>query len=127
MTEAQVDLFGPRVLTRAAAHHDRVAAAKARADEAVDGLSRRVGDDWIAKAVEAVRRFAAAQQGMFTLEMARFGVKDEVPRPHDLRAWGVVARMATKAGYIERVPKLFFPAASSNGSPKPCYRKGPKA
>ena len=33
----------------------------------------------------------------------------------------------TLSGYIERVPKVVIPAASSNGSVKPAWRKGPKA
>lgn len=35
--------------------------------------------------------------------------------------------MAIAAGYIEKMPRVFMPAASSNGSPKGCYRRGPKA
>ena len=37
------------------------------------------------------------------------------------------AVMAISAGYIEKMPRVFMPAASSNGSPKATYRKGVKA
>lgn len=33
----------------------------------------------------------------------------------------------SSAGFIEKMPRVFMPAASSNGSPKAAYRKGPKA
>jgi hypothetical protein len=50
-----------------------------------------------------------------------------LPKPTDGRAWGVVTRMAVAADYIERVKGVMFPAASSNGSEKPVYRRGGKA
>lgn len=43
------------------------------------------------------------------------------------RAWGKATVMAISAGYIEKMPRVFMPAASSNGSPKATYRKGVKA
>ena len=51
----------------------------------------------------------------------------EQPQPADLRAWGKATVMAISAGYIEKMPRVFMPAASSNGSPKATYRKGVKA
>ena len=49
------------------------------------------------------------------------------PQPADLRAWGKATVMAISAGYIEKMPRVFMPAASSNGSPKATYRKVVKA
>jgi len=61
---------------------------------------------------------------MFTIEMVRSVVGSEIDPPTDLRAWGHVTRRAVAEKLIERVPKTFSPAASSNGSPKPMYRRG---
>lgn len=82
---------------------------------------------WCAKATEKLRMFARAQGGVFTIELARDALRDELSMPPDLRAFGKVTVMALKAGYIERVPRAFMPAASSNSAPKAVYRKGPKA
>lgn len=105
-------------------------AARAKADveveRAADATERRV-EGWCEMACERLREFARAQAGHFTCELARCAFQSTIPAPHDLRAWGKVSRMAMARGYIERVPGQFFAAASSNGSPKPVYRKGPQA
>jgi hypothetical protein len=53
-------------------------------------------------------------------------LQKSVPAPPDLRAWGAATLAAARAGFIERT-NTYHPAVSSNGSPKPCYRRGPKA
>ena len=86
----------------------------------------RCDEGWLALALERVRAFAAANPGVFTVEMMR-QVLTEVPAPPDLRAWGRVTQDAIRLGYIERVPKVVIPAASSNGSVKPAWRRGANA
>lgn len=105
-------------------------AARARADSAIqqaaDATERRV-EGWCESACERLREFARGQSGIFTVELARLAFASALPAPHDLRAWGQVTRMATSRGYIQRVHGEYFSAASSNGSPKPVYRRGPNA
>lgn len=78
---------------------------------------------WMDMAVDAVRRFAAHQSGLFTVEMMRAVIQDEIPPTHRLRVWGPVTQAAIRAGYIEKT-RHFAPAVSSNRSPKPLFRKG---
>lgn len=120
----------PAELTRAAARRLAMEAARARAELGADRAGARadsVHADWCALAAEKLRMFARAQGGVFTVEMARAGLAGELPAPPDLRAWGKATVMAVTAGYVEKVPRVFMPAASSNGSPKATYRKGPHA
>lgn len=128
----QASLIEPLDLSRGAARREALNDAKLRADKAIE----RVGDKanaersgWCEDAAEALRKFAVAQGGVFTVEMARLAIVQGgmLDKPHDGRAWGKATRMAVAAGYIERVKGQFFPAASSNGSPKPVYRRGAKA
>lgn len=82
---------------------------------------------WCERACEAVRRFAArGVYAEFTMEMARGWIAPDIVEPTDCRAWGRVTRMARDRGYIAETGG-YWPAASSNGSPKRVYRKGPKA
>lgn len=97
-------------------------AAQACADKA-----DRLAPGWIESAIDALRRFASHQAGAFTVEMARDVIAEELPEPHDKRAWGVVTRMAVKRAFIARVPGAWAPAASSHASPKPMYRRGSAA
>lgn len=111
---------------------ENVSIARARghaaAQRAADKAERVVVPDWTACAVEAIRVFARNQPALFTLEIARgvIELQGAVPKPCDLRAWGVAAQVAARRGFIERT-STYHPAVSSNGSPKPCYRRGPKA
>ena len=119
----------PPELTRAAARRAALEAAHARAEAGAERAARSanaVCEGWLALALERVRAFAAANPGVFTVEMMR-QVLTEVPVPPDLRAWGRVTQDAIRLGYIERVPKVVIPAASSNGSVKPAWRRGAKA
>lgn len=99
----------------------------AMGDLAAEKTEREVDPEWTEKAVAGVRKFARYQGGVFTIEMARGVLQAELPEPTDLRAWGRVTRMARDREFIEPVRGSYFPATSSNGSPKQVYRRGPKA
>lgn len=96
-------------------------AAQAAADRA-----ERTAPGWISDAVDALRRFARNQVAVFTIEQARCVIETQpgIPEPTDKRAWGHVTRRAEAEGFIERVRNGYAPATSSNGSPKPLYRRG---
>jgi hypothetical protein len=105
-----------------------------RARKRRDACMQRVEDatenrepGWCEKAVQRLREFAKNQTAIFIIEHARAVLRKELPEPSDERAWGVVTVMARKRGYIEPVKGQFFPAESSNASPKQVYRRGPKA
>lgn len=105
--------------------------AKARADI---GIQRSVDKNetlnpgWCEAACEALRRAVAHNSGgVFIIEHLRAVIEKELPAPSDKRCWGQVTRMAVSRGYIERVKGQYFPAASSNASPKAVYRRGKKA
>lgn len=108
----------------------RIERARARRDvgieRAADATEVR-NPGWCEKAVARLREFAKHQGGVFIVEHARAVLRQELPPPNDERTWGKVTRMAVERGYIEPVKGQFFPAASSNASPKQVYRKGPKA
>ncbi len=126
----QPDLFHrPQDLTRAQARQAAMAAAKARADAGMERAARkaaRLNATWCADAVEALRRFAAGQVGLWTIEMARGVIEQHLPTPSDGRAWGRVAQAAVRQGIIVKTDKT-APSASSNGAPKPLFRRGPAA
>lgn len=82
---------------------------------------------WTDKAIELLRVFARNQPAFFTIEAARGVIAKEIPEPPYLRAWGAVTQRAAQAQFIQKVPGAYAPAASSNGSPKPLYRRGVKA
>ena len=127
MSEQMELLERPPELTRAAARKLAMDAARARAEVGADRAGAKadtVHADWCLLAAEKLRVFARAQGGVFNIEMARAGLGDELPAPPDLRAWGKATVMAIKAGYVEKVPRVFMPAASSNGAPKAAYRRG---
>lgn len=107
-----------------------MAGARARADVGIQraaDATERTEAGWCEKATERMREFARAQAGVFTIELARLAFAKDLTPPADLRTWGNVTRLAVSRGYIERVHGEFFSAASSNGSPKPVYRRGPHA
>lgn len=80
---------------------------------------------WTDRAVDALRAFARTA-AEFTIEQARACLIDRVGEPDELRAWGAVTQAAQRRGFIERTG-AYRPAISSNGSPKPVYRAGPRA
>ena len=116
----QLDLIPKPAIERASARRD------AGMEPVRDSAEREV-PNWTALALDAVRRFAAHQGGYFTMEQCRAVVQAELPHQPRLRAWGGVTQSAIRAGFIEPVRGQYAPAASSNGSPKPMYRKGPRA
>lgn len=81
---------------------------------------------WVDRTAEEVRDYARVTDCKFTIEQAR-SMCAPMPSGADARAWGHVTRRAVVLGYIERVPGEFAAAASSNGSPKPLYRRGRNA
>jgi len=130
MTEQMELLERPPELTRAAARRKALAAAEARAKLGMSRATAAVEFDmpgWIERAVDALRRAASVQVGVFTIEQMRAVLEPELPTVHELRAWGRVTQLASDRGYIEAAPRVFIPAASSNACPKPAWRKGPNA
>ena len=128
----QMTLIPPLDTSRKTARHEAMQAAQARANLGIERVAARADSErpnWCADAAQALRKFAAAQGGVFTIELARIALvlSGAIDKPVDGRAWGKATRMAQSAGYIERVKGQFFPAASSNGSAKPVYRKSGKA
>lgn len=121
----QLDLIPAPTLRRRPDHR----AGRMRADMGIDRVTEateRHSPDWVNKALERLRAFARGQHGLFTIEQARAVLESELPEPSDARIWGAVTRQAKTAGIIERT-KLYAPCASSNGSPKPMYRRGAMA
>jgi hypothetical protein len=120
----QLDLIG-KAPRRARMDH-----ARARADYGIERATtsaENANDGWCERACEELRKYARQHGAMFTVELARMAFESKLPVPPDLRAWGQVTRMAVTRGFIARCEGLFYPAASSNGSPKPVYHAGPKA
>ena len=120
----------PAELTRAQARRNAIQAAKARAQLGMDRAAGSVEFDmpgWIEQAVEALRAAASAQVGVFTIEQMRAVLEPNLPKVHELRAWGRVTQLASDRGFIEAVPRVFIAAASSNSTPKQAWRKGPNA
>lgn len=121
----QLDLIPTPRLARATR-----AEARARRElgmQRVGDKAERCEPGWTEEAMAAVRRYVATQHALFTVELMRMVLEAELPPVHDRRAWGVVTVRAIKEGLIERVKGQFFPAVSSNNSPKCVYRRGPKA
>lgn len=105
-------------------------AAAKRADAGISRAARKAGKlehGWVASTVEEVRAFVRAQPAtaLFTIEDARVACRP-MPMGADARAWGQVTRRAKALGIISPTNQM-KPAASSNGSPKPLYRRGPHA
>lgn len=84
--------------------------------------AERVEPGWIDAAVEDIRHYVRHTDSEFTIEQARSMCR-QPPDSVDGRVWGAVTRRAIRLGVIEATGG-YAPAASSNGSPKPLYRKG---
>lgn len=128
----QFELIPTLDTSRKAARASALQAAKARGETGMERAAVRADRErpgWCEDACEALRGFARAQGGVFTLELARLALEQAggIDRPHDGRAWGKVAVMALKRNFIEKVKGQFFPAASSNGAAKCVYRRSVKA
>lgn len=131
--ETQLDIFS----TAAPAHQRRrVHRVKPKGHEAgneglrraIEATERRV-PGWTELAVAAVKLYVATTKAgeKFTMEALRQKVEAGLPPPHDLRSWGNVPRMCCKLGILTRKKGEYAPAESSNGSPKPVYRRGADA
>lgn len=119
----------PEAPTRAQARRAALLAAKARAEQGMDRAARkasRLNAGWCSEALERVRRFAAGQAGLWTIEMVRAVIEEDLEQPSDGRAWGRVTQDALRLGFIVKTDKT-APSASSNGAPKPLFKRGPKA
>jgi len=130
----QVELFSKPDTSRRAARSRAMQDARERADTGIEramAATDAADPQWADDALQAVRKFAAAQAKgvMFTAELLRLAVERAGLRkpPRDARSWGGIIRAAAGAEFIERVHGATHPAASSNGSPKPVYRRGAKA
>lgn len=88
--------------------------------------AEHVNAGWCGMALHELRKFAAGQVGMWTVEEARSVIEPNLPACTDARAWGRVVQDASRRGYIEKTGKL-GPAASSNGSGKPLWKRGQAA
>lgn len=127
---SQLELLEKPDLSRAAARARAMQDARLRGEIGMERVAEKVEEatpGWCDNAVQALGRFAQAQGGVFTIEMARLVLERELPRVHDARCWGKVTTMALKRGVIERVKGQYLPAASSNGAVRAVYRRGPKA
>jgi len=113
----------PAPITRASARMQAAVARRDRGMAQAESSAEWSCAGWIALAVERVRAFVATHPGAFTVEQMRSVIGPELPPVPELRAWGQVTVQAARLGYIERVPKLYMPAASSNSSPKPAWRR----
>lgn len=100
-------------------------AAKAARDKghaAGDACARKAGSEWVEQAVEYVAHYCTrVNPWPFTMDELRSTAND-LAAPHDARAWGTVTRQAVARGIIVRTGG-YRAAVSSNGSPKPLYRK----
>lgn len=112
-----------------------MAIAKASANVGIQRAAERAErtePGWVDRAAEAVRDYAlnslAGINGEFTIDEARpwIAANTRLADPPDGRAWGAATRRALKLGYIVATDG-YAPAASSNGSPKRLYRRGPGA
>lgn len=116
-----------------------VQVAHARAAQVVNAVKRgetamqrcadrneHVNAGWCQLALDKLRDFASKAPGEWTMEDARTVFAADIPAPTDLRAYGVVTRNALRQGLIVKTGRS-APTASSNGSGKPTFRKGPQA
>lgn len=125
----QLSLLDPIDTSRKAARSAAMAAAHERGELGMQRAADKAGSGWCEMACEALRKLAAATYpGLFTVENARLVLQRELPPQASLRAWGNVTVMAVRRGYIQRAKGGNTQrTASSNGSEKPLWTKGPKA
>jgi hypothetical protein len=124
----QLSLVDPIDQSRSAARAEALEASKRRGGRLADCAGDKAGGEWVEAAVASLRVLAvAAYPGMFSIEQARLVIHQSLQRPHDLRAWGRVTQLSVRRGFIARVKGKTLPAASSHGSEKPCFTKGPNA
>ena len=126
MMMEQLDLLSYTPPAQVTSRAETMKNARARAEVGIARSADRnegANAGWCGMAVEHLRRFVSNQHGLFTIEQARGVIAAELPAPTDGRAWGAVTRQAVALRYIEKT-KLTAPAASSNASPKPLWKKG---
>lgn len=124
---AQLSLLGDQASVR---RPTPIEQARERGQAAGDRAAARneaSNPGWVLQALAKVQAFARHAPGFWCTEQMRDVIAADLPTPTDKRVWGRVTRDALRLGYIERVRGVTVPAASSNGSDKPAYRKGPNA
>ena len=93
--------------------------ARAAGQEAAQRASDRNearNPGWCLAALELLRVYAKSRgDGWFIIEHARTAIEADLPPATDQRAWGVVATMALRRGYIEQVKGQYWPAITSHG------------
>lgn len=98
-------------------------AAQVGIERAAD-KAERIEPHWVTEAAEDVKAYFESHPEVHcTIELVRRFCRPQ-PDGADARAWGAVTQRALRLNYIERVPGQYAPANSSNGSPKPVYRRG---
>ena len=86
--------------------------------EAVASKANRFNIGWTNEAFLFLVSYAENNKEFLAEEVIKAS-KDELPQPHDNRAWGAIFHKAAKAGVINRVG--FKGAKTSHGSPKPLW------
>jgi hypothetical protein len=86
--------------------------------EAVASKANRFNIGWTNTAFLFLVNYAESND-VFLAEDVVKASKNEVPEPHDNRAWGAIFHKAAKAGLINKIG--FKPAKTSHGSPKPLW------
>lgn len=90
-------------------------------DHKIDACGDNAGAAWKEAAMNEVHAFLREQGDTpFVWDELRAAIEERLPEPHDRRAWGAVARMASKLGVVEKVG--YAPSKSSHGSPKAHWR-----
>jgi hypothetical protein len=107
-----------------ALHVARAEASMAMAMVAAKAERERTG--WAEKALVHLRRYARVAEAPFIIEEARMAIDHEIGAPHDGRAWGPVVLAAQRERFIVKTDQT-GPAASSHGTGKPQWVKGPDA
>lgn len=105
-------------------------AARVRKDVAftrIENAEQQLRLDWIAKATEALRGFYRGRTQSLPVEAARVVLASTLPKPGELRWWGVATQRAIERGYLVHQTGDFARTSSSNRSFRACYVGGPDA
>jgi hypothetical protein len=68
--------------------------------QGAERAAANAGTEWKERAFEAFARYASGSESAFLMEDVR-AANPSLPAPPDLRAWGQVARRASKAGLVK--------------------------
>jgi hypothetical protein len=98
----------------------RMDAAREAARKGMEAVEAHADADWSATAYGVIEELMAG--GTFLAEDLVPIIERRGPSTHDRKALGPVILKAARAGLIEKTGK-YLPAASSNGQPKPEWRR----